>query len=180
MVKRIAITGPESTGKSELAEKLARHYDTVWVPEYAREYLEKLVRPYDYDDIAEIARGQLRNEEQVALSANRILFCDTDMIVTKIWSEFKYGRCDHWILDQVANHHYDIYLLCDIDLPWADDPLREHPGKRKELFEQYFQELQKRDFPFVVISGVGDDRTNNAILAIERTFKINIMKNDGS
>ncbi len=170
MTRRVAITGPESTGKSELAEKLARHYHTVWVPEYAREYLDKLRRPYVYEDIVEIAKGQMKLEEEATSRANEILFCDTDLIVTKIWSEFKYGTCDPWILEQVSLHRYDLYLLCDIDLPWINDPLREHPGRRKELFDLYFEELRGRRFPFEVISGIGEDRTKNAILAINKTL----------
>jgi len=91
LIKKIAITGPESTGKSELAKKLAKHYNTVWVPEFSREYIDNINRPYDYDDIIEIAKGQLNREKEAEKKANKFLFCDTELIVAKIWSEFKYS-----------------------------------------------------------------------------------------
>ena len=167
---RIAVTGPESTGKSELAEKLAGYYHTLWVPEYAREYLNKIHRPYHQDDILAIAKGQLANEETLFCRADKFLFCDTDFIVTKIWSEFRYGSCHPWILRQVNEHRYDLFLLCDIDLPWQDDQLREHPDKRKELFDLYYHELVERHFPFKVISGFGEERIKRAISEIDNAF----------
>ena len=169
---RIAITGPESTGKSWLAEKLASHYKTAWVPEYSREYLQNLGRPYDFEDIARIAKGQMRKEEQSASKATKFLFCDSDLLVTKVWSEFKFGKCDPWIVEQWLNHRYDLYLLCDIDLPWQEDPLREHPDKRKELFEIYHRQLSDMKVDFVIISGSGYKRQENAINAITKRFGI--------
>jgi len=170
LIKRIAITGPESTGKSELAEAMAKHYHTAWVPEVARSYLEKLNRNYTYDDILKIARKQIENENKIAGQAIGILFCDTDLIVTKIWCEFKYGRCHQWILDQIENHKYDLYLLTDIDLPWQPDPLREHPDNRKEIFGLYLKELKQRKLPFEIVSGLGDERINNAMQIINSNF----------
>jgi len=164
---RIGITGPESTGKSVLAEQLAMHYRTSWVPEYSREYLEKIGRPYELEDILEIAKGQLQKEEEQSRSANRFLFCDTELIVTKIWSEVKYQHCDPWILKNIDIHRYPLYLLCDIDLPWEYDPLREHPERRSFLFDLYLKELSRRNFPFAVINGMGEDRLKNAIHIIE-------------
>jgi NadR type nicotinamide-nucleotide adenylyltransferase len=170
MIRRIAITGPESTGKSWLAENLASHYRTGWVPEYAREYLENLGRPYGQDDIVKIATGQLNRESSLAKAAAGYLFCDTELLVTKIWSEVKYGSCDPWILSQVETNHYDLYLLCDIDLPWEYDPLREHPDRRQFLFNRYYDELSGRGFPFFVINGTGDSRLQRAIGFIEKYF----------
>jgi NadR type nicotinamide-nucleotide adenylyltransferase len=166
---KIAITGPESTGKSMLAERLAAHYKTLWVPEFARGFIENLNRPYTEEDILTIARGQITHEQELAAQASGYLFCDTELIVTKIWSEFKYGRCHPWILDQIKSNRYYMYLLCDIDLPWIEDPQREHPHKRKELFGLYFRELTRRKFPFRVISGIGISRLENAIRAIDET-----------
>ena len=166
-LKRISITGPESTGKSWLAENLARHYSTSWVPEYSREYLSSLGRPYRPEDIVNIAKGQLRIENEAALKSDSMLFCDTDLLVNMIWSEFKYGHCDPWILDQAMIHRYDLYLLCNIDLPWEADPLREHPDKRKILFDLYQNNLEKMDVKWVVISGTGNERLMNAIKAVE-------------
>ncbi|MCX6245428.1 MAG: ATP-binding protein [Bacteroidetes bacterium] len=167
---RIAITGPESTGKSMLTEELADHYHTVWVPEYAREYIDRLDRPYNQDDILEIAKGQIRNENLFAGKANRILFCDTELIVTKIWSEVKYGICDPWILEGIGKNKYDLFLLCNTDLPWEADPQREHPHMREKLFELYRKELADRGFPYDIVSGIGPDRLKNAIRFVEKVI----------
>jgi NadR type nicotinamide-nucleotide adenylyltransferase len=169
-LKRIAITGPESTGKSWLAEQLAAHFHTLWVPEYSREYLQKLGRTYGFPDIVSIARGQLEREEKAAQRVNRYLFCDTDPLVTKVWSEFKYGKCDPWIAEKVTTHRYHLYLLCNIDLPWQDDPLREHPENRKELFNLYHNTLAAMNADFAIISGYAEDRLKNAINAVSNRF----------
>jgi len=166
----VSITGPESTGKSVLARQLAEHFKTVYVPEAARDYLNNLGRAYTFGDITLIAKEQLKTEDQMAAKASEFLFCDTDPLVTKIWSLYKYGRCDPWIEEQVKNHRYDLYLLCDIDLPWEEDPLREHPGERKELFALYKAELEKLGANYRIISGIGEDRLRKAILAVEETF----------
>ena len=170
MTKRIAITGPESTGKSMLAENLAIHYRTEWVPEYAREYINNLDRPYNYDDILIIAKEQIRREERMFGKANQFLFCDTGLIVTKIWCEYKYGKCHKWIHDNIENHKYDLYLLADIDLSWQPDPLREHPDKRKEIFNLYLKEMEKSNLSFKIITGTGEDRLQNAISIINSMF----------
>lgn len=173
MIRKIAITGPESTGKSVLSQQLALHYHTVWVPEYAREYLEFIGRPYVESDILEIAKGQLIREKAALSAADFFLFCDTEPIVTKIWSEVKYHRCNSWISEHIKDNPYDLYLLCNIDLPWEYDPLREHPGQRQFLFDYYTRELENTGRPFQVVSGYGIERLNNAILAIEQLFKSN-------
>ena len=166
-VIKVAITGPESTGKSMLAEKLAGYYHTVWVPEYAREYINNINRPYNQDDILEIARGQIRSETKICKQASELLICDTELIVTKIWSEVKYGKCDPWILNKLGSHKYDLYLLCDIDIPWSEDPQREHPHMREKLRNLYRQELLTRALPFFIISGIGNERLDNAIRIID-------------
>ncbi|MFZ4521816.1 MAG: AAA family ATPase [Bacteroidales bacterium] len=167
MILKIAITGPESTGKSMLAEQLAAHYKTVWVPEYAREYLEVLGKPYEEHDILLIAQGQAAAETGMLMKATKYLFCDTELLVTKIWSDVRYGRCDPWILENVDSNRYDLYLLCDIDLPWQYDPLREHPDQRQYLFDLYYNELKGREFPFAVVRGTGPDRLKCALSIIE-------------
>lgn len=166
-VSRIAIVGPECTGKTDLARTLADHYNTVWVPEYAREYLETLGRPYNQSDLNAIAAGQLHLENTLAQRANRLIFCDTNLIVIKIWSEFKYGSCDPQILSLMQQQTYDLHLLTDVDLPWQDDPLREHPHKRQELFELYEAELTNAHIPYRIIRGQSDARRLAAIQAIE-------------
>lgn len=170
MIWKIAITGPESTGKSELARQLASHYNTVWVPEYAREYIDLSDRQYVESDLLIIARKQLELENSILPQANNYLFCDSDFLVLKIWGEFKYGRCHPWIAEQFTDHLYDLYLLCDIDLPWVEDPQREHPHKRKELFSLYEKALLELNFPYRIISGQGKERLLNAIKFINETF----------
>lgn len=166
MLKRIAITGPESTGKSWLAAGLSATYNEPWVPEYAREFLETLNRPYTFDDVLEIARRQLRNEENAAATAKEWLFCDTDFLVTRIWCMVKFGKSHPWI-DQMAEQHiYSHYLLCNTDLPWEADPLREHPHKRQKLFKLYLSELEQRKLPFTIVSGTGEKRLMNAVRAL--------------
>lgn len=169
-MNRIVITGPESTGKSWLARHLAEHYQTVWVPEYARKYIAGLNRPYQQQDILAIAKQQLKEEEKTAKHAHPYLFADTSLLVAKIWSDFVFGDCDPWIEHKIKEHHYDLYLLCDIDLPWAFDPLREHPHARRELFERYENELQKRQLPYSVINGAGQQRLQNAVTIINDVF----------
>jgi nicotinamide riboside kinase len=150
-----------------LAEQLATHYQAVWVPEYAREYLELLGRPYEEKDILLIAQGQLSAEASQLKQAGTFLFCDTELLVTKIWSEVKYGRCHPWIIATIEHHPYALYLLCDIDLPWEYDPLREHPDDRQYLFDLYHHELKIRNYPFAVVRGTGTRRLENAIQIID-------------
>ncbi len=166
MLKRIAITGPESTGKSWLAENLAMKYNEPWVPEYAREYLGSINRPYTFDDILEIAKGQFEAEERMARQAKDRLFVDTDFLVTRIWCLVKFGRSHPWIDYMTDNHNYTHYLLCNTDLPWEADPLREHPNQRNELFGMYLSELRSRKLPFTIVEVRGDARLVSAMETI--------------
>jgi NadR type nicotinamide-nucleotide adenylyltransferase len=172
MTSRIAITGPESTGKSWLAENLAKSYQCKWVPEYSRAYLEKLNKPYTYDDVLSIARGQVESENLALMLSDKFLFNDTECLVTKIWCDVKFGKCHKWIIRQIELRPHDLYLLCDIDLPWEPDPLREHPHMRKYLFDLYFKELTLRNLPFAVISGTGNARLQNAIEVVNKRFNV--------
>jgi NadR type nicotinamide-nucleotide adenylyltransferase len=174
-ILKIAVTGPESTGKSLLTEELAEHYHTVFVPEYARGYIDRLDRPYNREDILKIAKGQINEEDRWIKQATRMLFCDTELIVTKIWSDVKYGMCDPWILKKIEENNYDLFLLCNIDLPWKEDPQREHPHMREKLFNLYQNELTERGFPFKVVSGSGKERLMNALGFIE-TVLVNKIK----
>ncbi len=166
MIKRIAITGPESTGKSWLAKHLSAHFGEPWVPEFSRAYLNRLSHPYTFNDVLRIARGQYRNEERMAAKADIYLFCDTDFLVTHIWCMVKYGRSHPWIIHMLEKHRYHHYLLCNTDLPWEPDPLREHPEMRQELLGIYIQELQTRNLPYTLISGSGDQRLQAAVKAV--------------
>jgi NadR type nicotinamide-nucleotide adenylyltransferase len=167
-IKKVCVIGPECTGKTELSQHLASYYQTNWVDEYARAYLQKLGKPYQQADLVKIAHGQLRMEDEWARDTQRLLICDTNLIVIKIWSEFKYGHCDREILSLIDQRHYDLYLLTYIDIPWQDDPLREHPGKREELFRLYEDELKKQATPVVHIKGERSLRRQTAIEAIDR------------
>jgi nicotinamide riboside kinase len=149
---------------------MAEHFHTLWVPEYAREYLTGLGRPYEFEDIAIIARKQLEQENELAKKAKKLLFCDTDFLVTKIWSQYKYGKCDPWIEEMAEYHRYDLYLLCNTDLPWEEDPMREHPGQRDELFRIYMKEMKSIHASYILVSGTGKQRTDKAISAVEMAF----------
>lgn len=152
-MKKILITGPESTGKSSLAKALAESCNTRWVPEYARLWLEQNGADYQEGDLLQIAKGQLHLEDFHAAHANEYLFCDTGMLVMKVWSEFKYGRCHPWILDQWAKRSYDYYLLCGIDTPWEADPFRENQNERAELFAMYQAELEVAGKQYITLIG---------------------------
>jgi NadR type nicotinamide-nucleotide adenylyltransferase len=168
--KRILILGPESTGKSTLAEKLAQHYAEPWVPEVAREYLEQLDRPYGYDDLLQIGRQQMQLEDEMAGGAKNHLFCDTDLRVIQVWSQHRYGKVDPWVLEEIARRTYDLILLCAPDLPWQEDPLREHPEleMRQHFFDVYQQLTQASGFPWTLISGDSAERLSIAIRAVEQ------------
>jgi NadR type nicotinamide-nucleotide adenylyltransferase len=168
MIRRIAVTGPESTGKSTLSERLADHYQTVWVPEYARTYIDGLDRPYTQADILAIAQGQVHLEKELASQARRLLICDTELLVAKVWSEHAFGECPEWIREQLEAQHYDLYLLTGIDIPWEPDPQREHPHLREHFYQLYRKELISRGWPYVEIGGSLLERMRQAIAAIDR------------
>ena len=170
-LKRIAVIGPESTGKSDLCQKLSSHYQTEWVPEFARFYLDRLDRPYEQHDLKAIAEAQLTWEDDKAEYANNYLFCDTNLIVIKIWSDHKYGNTDPWIEEQIEKRIYDFYLLTNIDIPWTPDPQREHPQLRKHFFEIYENYLISRNLPYSVVSGIEGERKKSALNALKTLFQ---------
>jgi NadR type nicotinamide-nucleotide adenylyltransferase len=174
MVKRIVVIGPESTGKSTLCSQLAEHFKTLWCPEYAREFLLTNGKEYSYEDILTIAKGQIdledkyANELSIHANNNPLLFIDTDMYVMKVWCEYVFGKCHPYIITEIAKRQYDLYLLCNIDLPWTKDELREYPDEqpRRELYQLYKDILINQAVPFVEISGVEEERTRIAVDAI--------------
>lgn len=176
-LKKVVIIGPESTGKSSLCEALAAHFQTSWVPEYAREYLGVHGTIYKFEDLLTIARGQLALEEKLTATATmagkRLLFIDTDMYVMKVWSEFVFGRCESWILDQIAIRRYDAYLLCRTDLPWVKDDLREYPdlASRDKLFHIYRDCLVNQQTPWAEIGGQDENRVTAGIEAVSRLLQ---------
>lgn len=167
-LKKIVVIGPESTGKSTLCEGLAAHYQTVWVREYAREYLEERGMGYTYESLRAIARGQLALEDRVAAGRDGLLFIDTDLYVIKVWSEYVFDRCEAWVLDEIVRRKYDAYLLCNTDLPWAFDPLREYPdpGIRERLYHIYKDLLVNQFVPWMEVGGIGQKRLENGISAV--------------
>lgn len=180
MVKKIVIIGPESTGKSTLCKQLAAHYHTIWIEEYAREYLLKNGTDYSFEDLLDIAKGQVKAEELGITRAESQgspfitpvsrLFIDTDMYVMKVWCEFVFEKCHHWILNRIVERQYDLYLFCNIDLPWFKDELREYPDlvSRQKLYNHYKDILINQPVPWVDISGSYEERLTTAISAVEQ------------
>ena len=170
---KIVIYGPESTGKTTLAQQLARHYQTVWVPEYAREYLQnkwdREQKPCEPEDLLPIAEGQMRLENKLARKADKVLICDTDLLETKVYSEAYYlGSCDP-ILDKYARlNQYDLYLLTDIDVPWEKDDLRDKPKERERMFNYFKAALEENNREFVILSGDKPTRLRTAISYIDK------------
>lgn len=179
---KVVVLGPESTGKSTLCEQLATHYNTIWVKEYAREYLLKNGTEYTYENLFEIAEGQIRLEREAIeemtddsgqLTGNpqpatrnpKLLFLDTDLHVIKVWSEFVFNKCDNRILTAISKADDDLYLLCNTDLPWVKDELREYPDleSREKLFQFYKQEMIEQKKPWAIISGNDEERLKMAI-----------------
>ena len=167
------VIGPESTGKSFLCEQLSAHFNCTWCPEFAREFLLREGNRYDYDDLLEIARGQVQMEDrsiEQSESRHPFLFIDTDMYVMKVWAEFVFGKCHRYILEQTAQRRYDLYLLCNTDLPWVKDELREYPDleTRKILFNIYKDIMVNQDTPWVEIKGLEEERFSIAKDAIQK------------
>jgi NadR type nicotinamide-nucleotide adenylyltransferase len=177
-VKKVVIIGPESTGKSSICAMLAKHFNTLWVKEYAREYLLKNGTNYTYENLYEIAQGQIAEEKKEIenLGENQsFIFVDTDMYVMKVWSEFVFNKCDNRILNKIVQSDTDLYLLMNTDLPWEKDELREYPDNktREKLFHFYKEEMTEQKKPWHIVSGQGKERFINALNCIEKTFGIN-------
>lgn len=170
---KIAIIGPESTGKTTLAEGLSAYYDLPVVWEFAREYLEESGGKYEEDDLLTIAKGQVELEKRIERNCNSLLICDTTLLSIKIWADFKYGRCHPWIDEQVERSVYHKYFLMDTDVPWAIDPLRENPdpGERKVLFEMHRDLLTNSKADYEVLSGGETQRLTAALTSIENMLK---------
>lgn len=173
-IKKFVTIGPESTGKSTLCQLLAEHYETLWCPEFARQYLEEHGTDYSYNDLLHIAKGQINLEKKTTLqlktdSRSDLLFVDTDMYVMRVWCEYVFGDCYKMILDVLAENECDGYFLCAPDLPWEEDGMREYPDQkvRDELFLYYKEMLTAQHVPWIVISGDHDERLNKATSFID-------------
>jgi NadR type nicotinamide-nucleotide adenylyltransferase len=174
---KVVVLGPESTGKSFLCQALSEYYSCAWVPEFARAYLKENGKNYTYEDLLEIAKGQHQLEQEHVEewlkkvdstkkdSSVPLLIIDTDQHVMRVWSEYVFGKCHLWILDQIQQQNVDLYLLCKPDIPWVKDELREYPdyAQREELFHYYFEIMQNQPAPFRLIEGDYNNRIKTAI-----------------
>jgi NadR type nicotinamide-nucleotide adenylyltransferase len=149
-VFRVGIIGPESTGKSTLANYLAHRYNGVLIPEYARDYMENLAPSYEYtyNDVEAIARYQV---QQMQSLTDGILVFDTELIITKVWFLHKFGKCPDFVEQALRDFPMDVYLLCYPDMPWQPDPVRENPNIRDYLFDWYEREIQALNIPYYII-----------------------------
>ena len=176
---KIALFGPESTGKTTLARQLAEYYKTEWVPEYAREYLQKKwdknQQICTVDDMLPIAYGQTKLENESTSIANKYLFCDTNLLVTKVFSEVYYNFCDPVLNQAAREHEYDLFFLTDIDVPWEKDDLRDGPDQRESVFAIFKQSLLDNNKPFVILSGDKNLRFKKAIAIIDDLSKAKDM-----
>jgi len=170
-LKRVCVFGPESTGKTTLAANLAERFNTRWVHEYARPLLEPQDGECFEKDIPRIARGQIAAEDALALQANRVLICDTDVLTTTIWSQILFGNCPAWILEESERRVPDLYLLMDIDVPWVDDAQRHLPHKRREFWNLCRETLASRDRKWIEISGDWSTRLDTASQAVESLIR---------
>jgi len=166
-VKRVCLFGPESTGKSVLARRLAAHYETAFVAEHARPLLDHKGGVCEAGDIPLIARGQVAAEDAMARQANRLLFCDTDPLLTIVWSDFLFGACPAAVHELAATRRYDVTLLADVDAEWVDDGQRFLPHRRQEFFDRCRTALDRAGRRYAVVSGSWDDRFAQACAAVE-------------
>ncbi len=173
---KIVLFGPESTGKTTLSRQLARYYNTVWVREYAREYLqnkwnnERLT--CQHEDLIPIAIGQMKLENDLVKKADKILICDTDLLETKVYSEAYYGGFVNPELDYAAlNNQYDLYLLTYIDTPWEADDLRDRPEQRETMFKAFENALIKYKRSYITLNGDIRTRLNDAVIAVDKILE---------
>ncbi len=171
-VKKVVVYGPESTGKSTLCRRLAEHFRTAWVGEYARGFLDVRGLPVVVEDIPLIARGHAASEDALARQANRVLFLDTDLLTTVLYGELYYGECPEWVRRAAEERTYDLYLVLDVDVPWVADPQRDMGHRREELRDRWVAALEERRRPYVVIRGDWEERFRAAVAAVEQVLGI--------
>ncbi len=168
-LQRIIITGPESTGKSTLAEQLANHYQSAFLPEYARTYIESLNRAYNYNDLISIAKMQVKLEKEAIKKAQNYLFIDTGLIITKVWFQEVFNKYPVWLDKAIVDYLPDFYLICNFDLAWKNDSVRENGSdeRRAYLMNKYIQEIKHYGIKYYIISGKEKTRLKNAVNFIE-------------
>lgn len=169
---KIAVIGPESTGKSVLSEELAHHFHTVFVSEYARNYFsKKSIEGHTMNDLNIIYQKQMELENEMTKLAKRFLICDTNLISGKVWADVVFKSTPQFISNNLPFTNYDLHLLCDVDLPWVPDEQRRNKYNRKEIMEMHVAELEKLKAKFEIVTGLEEDRFQNAVKAIEKHFK---------
>jgi len=164
------VFGPESTGKTTLSRQLAAHFGGTWVPEYARCYLEHQQGKICPQDMISIAKGQSILEQVTEYDAKPLLFCDTDPRVTNIWNQYLFQRMENDIPCIANQHHYDLTLLLDVDVPFEEDVIRYLPSQRQPFFESCREMLAQANSDHVIIRGDWQERLEVAIRAIENYF----------
>lgn len=164
---RVVVTGSECTGKTTLAARLAAHYGTTAVPEFSRVYAEHAARVLTSDDVEPIARGQLAAEREAESRADRLLVLDTNLLSTLVYGRHYYGHAPLWIADELHDHPADLYLLCDIDVPWVADSARDRGHMRHEMHTLFADAVRATGVPFVVIRGTRDERFRAAVEAVD-------------
>lgn len=162
--KIIVITGAESTGKSTLTEALAGHFNAPFIPEIARDYVEKLNRHYNYEDVEKIAEIQVEQLKRLKGSDHPFIFLDTWLVITKIWFEVVYNKIPDWFDTEIQNTPIDLFLVCQPDLPWKPDPVRENGGKQRILLHnKYIETIKKYNYKYALVDGSGNERIKNAL-----------------
>lgn len=161
----VGIIGPESVGKSTLCRQLSEQYGYRWIKEYARTYVENLNRDYTYNDVLQIARQQIA--ERAAEYPESVVLYDTELIITKVWMQHKYGKVAHEVEQAIREHPMDLYLILTPDIAGEPDPVRENLDKREYFFEWYIREVKLTKLPYYIICGSGDTRVTAAMKAIQ-------------
>ena len=170
---RVVVTGSECTGKTTLAKALAQHYDVVWVPEYARQFVLDTDSSPEASDVEAIARGQIELEDALATKAQDLLIQDTDLLSTVVFSRHYYGDCPSWIEETLGGSAADLYLLADIDVPWVPDGDQRDRGDRREEMQELFRRaLLDGELDFVEINGTREERLQQAVLAIDSLLTV--------
>ncbi len=163
-MKTIVLTGPESTGKSTLCKQLSEYFNVPFLPEFARTYLENLKRPYIFEDLEYIAAQQIYLEKLFLAENQKMLFIDTDLIITKIWFCEVYGCCPIWLHKAIIENEHSLYLLCFPDIEWIPDSVRENGGKNRiRLLEMYQKEYEFYNFSYKILKGKNEKRFENAL-----------------
>lgn len=169
---KIAVVGPESTGKSTMANFLAKELNTFCVPEYARYYCENLNKQYTVEDEVNMFHGQRALEDAISSRvSNNLLVCDTTILTVKIWCDHLFQFTPDIVVNEIKTRKYDLYLLMDIDLPWEDDPLRDFPDQREHFLEIWKKELNSLNANYVLVSGIGEQRLTNGLQACKDFLK---------